>query len=204
MTSKLEKVQQLSPIGSIKARRHVGSFGIHVYRGTLFRVSKSARIQVAKTLRLGYQWHQLPYYRGHLHLGDDAQLEVDGAFDVFSGCQISVNEGARLRLGSGYINNGARIACFREINIGDDCAISENVLIRDSDNHVIEDGKPVSAPIDIGDHVWVGIGATILKGVTIGDGAVVAAGAVVTRDVPPNSLVAGVPAVVKRTSVQWK
>ena len=204
MTSKLEKLRQLSPIGSIKARRSAGSLRMQVYRGTRVRVSRSARIKVAKSLRLGYQWRQLPYYQGHLHLGDNAELQVDGAFDVFSGCQISVNTGARLRLGSGYINNGTRLACFSEITIGDDCAISENVVIRDSDNHAVEDGKPMSAPIDIGNHVWVGIGAIILKGVTIGDGAVVAAGAVVTRDVPPNSLVAGVPAVVKRTNVQWK
>lgn len=49
-------------------------------------------------------------------------------------------------------------------------------------------------PVSIGNHVWIGTGATILKGVTIGDSAVVGAGAVVTRDVPTNCLVAGVPA----------
>ena len=52
----------------------------------------------------------------------------------------------------------------------------------------------VSAPISIGDYAWVGINATILKGVTIGEGAVVAAGAVVTKDVEPYAIVAGVPA----------
>jgi maltose O-acetyltransferase len=59
-------------------------------------------------------------------------------------------------------------------------------------------GKLVSRPICVGKGVWVGARATILPGVTIGDGAVVAAGSVVTKDVPANCLVAGVPAVVKR------
>ena len=54
------------------------------------------------------------------------------------------------------------------------------------------------APIVIGDKVWIGANATVLPGVTIGKGAIVAAGAVVTRDVPPNTIVAGVPARVVR------
>jgi acetyltransferase-like isoleucine patch superfamily enzyme len=54
-----------------------------------------------------------------------------------------------------------------------------------------------------GNHVWIGMRAMILKGVTIGDGAVVAAGAVVTRDVPARALVGGVPARVLRNDVEW-
>ena len=54
-------------------------------------------------------------------------------------------------------------------------------------------------PIRIGRNVWIGAHATILRNVTIGDGAVVAAGAVVTKDVPPNTVVAGVPARVIKT-----
>jgi len=65
------------------------------------------------------------------------------------------------------------------------------------------DGKSVATPIIIGDHVWIGMNVTVLKGVTIGDGAVVAAGSMVTKDVPPHSLVAGVPAKVVKTDVEW-
>ena len=57
----------------------------------------------------------------------------------------------------------------------------------------------IPAPIHIGKRVWIGSNATILPGVTIGDGAIVAAGAVVTKDVPENTIVSGVPAKVMRT-----
>ena len=58
-------------------------------------------------------------------------------------------------------------------------------------------------PVVIGDRVWIGQGAVILKGVTIGNGAIIAAGSVVTKDVPPNTMVAGNPAVVKKENVKW-
>ena len=56
----------------------------------------------------------------------------------------------------------------------------------------------------IGNHVWIGSGAKILKGVAIGNGSVVAAGAVVVHDVPENCVVAGVPAVIVKSGIQWK
>lgn len=62
----------------------------------------------------------------------------------------------------------------------------------------------MTAPINIGNHVWIGLRAIILKGVTIGDGAVIAAGAVVTNNVPANSVVAGVPARVMSENVNWE
>lgn len=66
------------------------------------------------------------------------------------------------------------------------------LAIRNLDNHgIVCDGYKKTDPIVIGDHVWIGIRALILKGVTIGDGAVIAAGAVVTKDVPPNTLYGG-------------
>jgi acetyltransferase-like isoleucine patch superfamily enzyme len=73
----------------------------------------------------------------------------------------------------------------------------------DSDSHTIGPANgPVSAPIEIGDHVWIGARAMVLKGVTIGDGAVVAAASVVTKDVAPGTLVAGSPARYVR-DVTW-
>lgn len=86
-----------------------------------------------------------------------------------------------------------------KIEIGDDCLIAPFVYIVDSDHNIAKDQKinaqPNStAPIKIGNDVWIGTGAKILKGVTIGDGAVVASGALVKEDVSPYSIVGGIPA----------
>jgi acetyltransferase-like isoleucine patch superfamily enzyme len=58
-------------------------------------------------------------------------------------------------------------------------------------------------PVRIGNHVWIGARAVVLKGVTVGDGAVIGAGAVVTQNVPPNTMVAGVPARAIRDEIEW-
>lgn len=85
------------------------------------------------------------------------------------------------------------------ITIGSDCLIAPFVYIVDSD-HSIEAAYPINrqknqtAPIIIGDDVWIATGAKILKGVSIGKGAVIAAGALVNGDVPPYSIVGGIPA----------
>ncbi len=96
--------------------------------------------------------------------------------------------------------------CFQQIDIGEDVAIAENVSIRDSDNHFItsDENFQMTKPVRIGNHVWIGMNVLILKGVTINDGAIIAAGSVVTRDVPANCLVAGVPAYVIKENVQWE
>jgi acetyltransferase-like isoleucine patch superfamily enzyme len=78
-----------------------------------------------------------------------------------------------------------------------------NVSIFDNDWHRVDDKAETWAPVAIGNNVWIGLNATVLKGVTIGDGAVVAAGAVVTRSVPPKCLVAGVPARIVKENVAW-
>jgi acetyltransferase-like isoleucine patch superfamily enzyme len=89
------------------------------------------------------------------------------------------------------------------ITIGRDCAIGWDVLLLDTHAHLIGD-EPPGGPITIGDHVWIGARAIVLRGVTIGDGAIVGAGSTVTRDVPPATVVAGVPARVLREDVTWR
>ena len=104
----------------------------------------------------------------------------------------------------GYINRNCRIKCFNRIEIGKQVAISENVTLRDSDVHKITGSTNSNTkPIKIGNHVWIGTNSIILKSVSIGDGAVVAAGSLVNKDVPSRSLVAGIPAKIIRSSVEW-
>lgn len=136
-------------------------------------------------------------------LDEDATIVADGSFSFSYGADVIVFPGGELRLGSSFINSDCRIRCHRAITIGDGCALSHDVTIMDGDAHAIDGARGV-APVEICDNVWVGTRATILKGVTIGEGSVVAAGAVVTRDVPPKCLVAGVPARVIRRDVEWE
>lgn len=85
--------------------------------------------------------------------------------------------------------------------IGDGSLLGHNVVLATL-NHDLDPAKRAAlhpAPIVIGKNVWIGANATVLQGVTIGDGAVVAAGAVVTKDVPANTVVGGVPARIIRT-----
>lgn len=92
--------------------------------------------------------------------------------------------------------------CKEKVEIGENCAISWDVTITDTDYHSINSNKSTS-PVFIEDKVWIGCKSTILKGVRIGKGSVVAANSVVTKDVPPNCLVAGVPARIIQRDIQW-
>lgn len=125
-------------------------------------------------------------------------LKANNIFE--KGCSIEI-EGGQLTLGSGnYFNRNVRIVCLRAITIGNGCLFGDSVHLYDHNHRLGSPGKPFSAndyergEIKIGNNVWIGAKATILKGVTIGDGGVVGAGAVVTRDVPPYAIVGGVPA----------
>ena len=99
-----------------------------------------------------------------------------------------------------FINGGCHFQDQGGITLGDDCLIGHNVVFATL-NHFIEPSERASlrpAPIVLGKNVWVGSSSTILQGVTIGDNAIIAAGSVVTKDVPANAIVGGVPAHIIR------
>lgn len=114
------------------------------------------------------------------------------------------SEPARLTIGDfSSVGDRTQIHCCREVTIGDYVLISWDVNILENNFHTTTDGGIKSAPIVIGNRVWIGCRAIILAGVTIGEGSIVAAGSVVTRDVPPGTLVAGNPAKVIRETGPW-
>ena len=121
---------------------------------------------------------------------------------VYSGGRVYVGIGATLKVEEAYMHYNCTIECFH--NYRKAIKIAQEVIIRDSDNHeIIRTGYKKTAPIVIHDNVWIGTRATILKGVTIGEGAIVAAGAVVTKNVPPHTLVGGVPAKIIKEKISY-
>ena len=125
---------------------------------------------------------------------------VDESFGLFppfyTDCGKNIHIGKRV-----FINMGCRFQDQGGIYIGDGSLIGHGVVLATL-NHAFppnDRATMIPSPIRIGQNVWIGAGAIVLPGVTIGDGAIVAAGAVVTRDVPANTLVGGVPAKTIRT-----
>lgn len=154
--------------------------------------------------KFGIRWKHSKFENSILKIDKHASLIINGNFEFYTGATVIVNENAILEIGSGYANTDVTINCFNRIEIGKHVAISEKVMIRDSDNHIIDNNIDKSSkPIIIGNHVWIGMGVIILKGVTIGDGAVIAAGSVVTKSVPEKCLVGGVPAKIIRNNIEW-
>ncbi len=124
---------------------------------------------------------------------------VDESFALFP--PFHTDCGKNIHIGKNvFLNMGCKFQDQGGIYIGDGALIGHNVVLATL-NHAMSPsrrGTMVPAPIRIGKNVWIGSNAAILPGVTIGDGAIVAAGAVVTRDVPENAIVGGVPAKVIR------
>ncbi len=122
---------------------------------------------------------------------------------------ITVSGGARVVIGAGSTCETTQIvAQGSDVVIGEDCMFSFAVEIRTTDTHAIYDidsGDRVNLdqPIDIGDHVWLGKQAIVLKGASIGAGSVVGARAVVSGEIPPLSVCVGVPARVVRSNAIW-
>lgn len=143
--------------------------------------------------------------KGFLELNSNSEINIEGNFALHNGAHVVLMPSAKLNLGSGYINRNVKIRCFKEITIGQDVAISENVSIWDSDAHELDSSlRDNVQSIKIGNHVWIGMNCIILKGVEIGDGAVIAAGSIVNKNVEANCLYGGVPAKKIKENISWK
>lgn len=131
---------------------------------------------------------------GTISLGDRVRFDAEVA-----AIEIGAGTEGHLEIGDNcYINYGTSIAAMQHVQIGRDCLIGTYVMIVDNDFHRLEPDRrleaPDSAPVTIGDNVWIGGHSIVLKGVTIGDNSVIAAGSLVTKDVPPDVVYGGNPA----------
>ncbi len=161
----------------------------------------NARRHLRKATRLGQRvtLHGKPKIvnEGTMTFGDRVRLDSSVAT-----LELVALPGGHLEIGDNvFINYGSSLVASTLVRIGNDSLIGTHVMVMDTDFHRVEDkaydtsGKPVI----LEERVWLGNRSMVLKGVTIGHDSVVAAGSVVTSDVPPRSIVAGVPAKVVRT-----
>jgi acetyltransferase-like isoleucine patch superfamily enzyme len=130
-----------------------------------------------------------------MRLGEIIGIEIDETTTVFA--PFYINFGRFLLIGKRvFINHACSFLDMGGITIEDDVLIGPKVNLI-SENHPLDPADRrslICKPIVIKRNAWIGAGATVLPGVTIGENAVVAAGAVVSKDVPANTVVGGIPA----------
>ncbi|MER7169177.1 acyltransferase [Micromonospora sp. NPDC000207] len=152
-------------------------------------------------------WYRLRYPR--LTLGRD--VEIRGRIRMRRGVRVTIGDRTRInklvrfagpgevRVGADCLLNATWIGSWVSVTVGDRCLLS-NCEMLDSDFHNLPPqlrhepaGPQTEGPIVVGDNVWIGTHALVLKGVHIGDDSVVGAGTVVRSDVPPRVVVVGNP-----------
>jgi acetyltransferase-like isoleucine patch superfamily enzyme len=142
-----------------------------------------------------------------IHLGRGATMSVEGTVLIRKGARLYVNDGARLEWGPGSgVADYTTVTCFDHIVFGEGSGTSWYCNVLDTNGHKVTvngDPKPASAPIVFCKDALLGSYSSVLPGVTLGEGCLVATGSVVTKDVPPHSLVGGNPARVLSEDVQW-
>ena len=132
-------------------------------------------------------------------IGDNCQFRSRNGSNLIGinrPCCISTHQSniaATLEIGNNCGFSGTVIGAFRQVKIGNNVRCGANTLITDSDWHLDDPRSGSPAAVIIGDNVWLGVNAVVLKGVTIGDNTVIGANSVVTRDIPANVIAAGNP-----------
>ena len=139
-----------------------------------------------------------------IEIGPLAHFHLDRWAWVGNGTKVRVH-GGKVHIGSkSVLGEEITFSTYEEISIGRECIIADRVMFIDFDHIIADVEQPIrkqglySKPVRVGNNVWIGYGASILRGVTVGDGAVIGTYAVVTKDVPPGAIVGGVPARVLR------
>ncbi len=128
-------------------------------------------------------------------MDNGAELRIGRNFKMRDGAKIRVRKGAVCIIGNNSsVNSNNMIVCHERIEIGDDVQLSPNVQIYDHDHDFspeggVKAGKYKTAPVKIGNNVWIGANVVILRGTEIGDNSVVGAGCVVKGTIPENSVV---------------
>ena len=158
--------------------------------------------------RAGWRWRT----DGLLFLGRGLELEIARGARVELGRFVWVGDGTKIRCHEGRVEIGAKtvlgqectISAYQRVRIGEQCVIADRAMFIDFDHGVVEVERPIRSQgiykrdVEVGSNVWIGYGACILRGVRVGDNSIVGTNSVVTRDVPANAVVAGIPARIIR------
>jgi acetyltransferase-like isoleucine patch superfamily enzyme len=150
-----------------------------------------------------------------LQIGPRATIELGRWSWVGHGCKIRSHEGTVSIGAKTVLGQECTISSFQHVSIGRECVIADRVMLIDFDHGMAEVERPVrlqgiyKRDVRVGNNVWIGYGACILRGASVGDNAVIGTNAVVTKDVPANAVVGGVPARVIRMrdeprSMRWR
>ncbi len=156
----------------------------------------------------GWRWET----DGPVFFGRRLELQIGKRGTIRFGRFVWVGDGTKIRCHEGEVVIGRKtvigqectISAYKHVRIGEQCVIADRAMFIDFDHGVVEVERPIrqqgiyKRPVDVGSNVWIGYGATFLRGVRVGDNSVIGTYAVVTKDVPANAVVAGVPARVLR------
>jgi acetyltransferase-like isoleucine patch superfamily enzyme len=159
---------------------------------------------------------------GFVFFGRRLELEIGRKGQIRFGRFVWIGDGTKIRCHEGAVEIGQKtvigqectISAYQRVRIGEQCVIADRAMFIDFDHGVVEVERPIrlqgiyKRDVEVGSNVWIGYGACILRGVRVGDNSIVGTNAVVTKDVPANAVVAGVPARVIRmreapTELRW-
>lgn len=195
-----------------------GSFPVRV--GRTLRFIWSHRLYTWRYWVLGIRFLRFkithPHIKteGFVFLGPKVQVYARRGYGRLTlGRWVWIGKGNAIRCHEGNLRVGNKVVfgakntinCYLDIDIGDDCLFADWIYVCDFDhkyddlNTTIKKQGIVKSPVVIGRDCWIGEKSTILRGVTVGEGSVIASHALVNRDVPPRSIVGGVPARVLKT-----
>jgi acetyltransferase-like isoleucine patch superfamily enzyme len=156
----------------------------------------------------GWRWRT----DGPLFLGRGLEVRIARGARIDFGRFVWIGDGSKIRCHEGAVEIGRKtvmgqectISAYKRVRIGEQCVIADRAMFIDFDHGVVEVERPIreqgiyTRDVEVGSNVWIGYGACILRGVRVGDNAIVGANSVVTKDVPANAVVAGIPARVIR------
>jgi acetyltransferase-like isoleucine patch superfamily enzyme len=140
----------------------------------------------------------------HFEIGRDAKVVLGRWSWIGHGTKIRVHEGIVSIGAKSVLGQECTISAYQHVSIGRECIVADRAMMIDFDHGMVEVERPIreqgiyKRDVRIGHNVWIGYGACILRGVTVGNNAVIGTSAVVTKNVPENAVVGGVPAKLIR------